>query len=419
MENQLIFRDQSGCFVFDVKMNSWSRFASPDIIKTSGIVEFRLASDLPDFAAMNKSALHEYLLSVDHILQGQAAILSIGRLEFTDSIKVFLLLIPHTGRHKVSTQLIFLPSGHGKVEDGTISKRYKSLMKKHCELPGVRLFGRIKLLFYKDTGMVLTLAPPHKQSRSLAKRLNIWHMLTNADYISTEKVVRPLGQIVGLSSATGLRVQSVEDKLAIRINYRGGKAHAPLRPYILPGDTNAQISAEYKAPCAPLSDFHLSQRSEFFRTQYSTSQIATAIKSVRQEARAAPYFLSEQSIERMMGALSSNFYEDIGWKADPSPPQCADAQLCNVSVDIDQVRSFHGRRCSFVPNNCNFWYVGYHAVYWIHTIRCGGWCERDLISDANILRSNYGRGFLSKQARTYYPIVWPTNSIRAKRFSEP
>jgi hypothetical protein len=311
--------------------------APPDEIT----IRFNGSADYPSFGTMSSVQLQQHFHTTTDLLDTAPAYLVIGRIMFpgtngTATFYVTLVANDVAAGCAPGLTVAFLQSTKGHTQADF--NRYYALNKKKKSSCNILLCGDIKLNTFADERYYLKFLandPPN------GDQYNTWVCMVAGQRPDLERKKRTVGQILELPLTTSAALkQKTQNDFPVRMTYKGGKKHAPQRAYNGADDCAALLSAEFEARPQPLSDYHLHEKrvqEQYFQQLILPSKITAAIARVRDVASASPHCLSETVVEDIVGALSSNFYEDICWRMPASPPRHRRASLSYCSVDIDQV----------------------------------------------------------------------------------
>jgi hypothetical protein len=361
LTNQIVLRTSGPpdrWYIYCIKANRWLIEDTGQNVEEAGSLILQTSDDLLRYSQFLEPDEAENLTAMDELLSSSVAVTLIGKVRIK-TVSMLVLLIPaatssvttttNTATTMTGVRLLFMHASHGKQHPNhtRISRRYRTLTRWGFENPGAQLFDDIRFFFVRFHKVVTCLSGGIHHMRRGLFRTKVWSTLTNGGAMLSDSEVRPVavppGQVVHLhtQAATRLKRMVDEKQFSMRVNYRGGKSHAPQRLFQLSTtDDAARRAAECELDAEPFSDFHLSrQQGAFFNATYSAATIVEAVAAIRREAAAHPHIMDTTEIDEVVNALSSSLYESIGWKLDETPPVVSEAKLSSMSVDIDQVTS--------------------------------------------------------------------------------
>jgi hypothetical protein len=293
------------------------------------------SSDVPILSTTSLPELRQYYITVRECMSAADAFLVVGKIA-TNERSFFITLVPENATGGPGVKVMFLQCWKGLTRADTTV--YSNIQRKRFNVRGTDVVGGWKLHTMEDTDFMLSVRTIQNRSKS---RALIWDGLATGESQATELRKRPVGQLVELPAAASVALKSKVkgDKAVISLGSKGGKRHAPRRPFQIPTDLAALLAADFKESSPVLSDYHLHQeRAKYFQHLLQPADIVRALQRVRETARSAPYFIMDESaLDDIVGAIASSFYEDIGWRMHAFPPAHLPARLCYLSADIDQV----------------------------------------------------------------------------------
>jgi hypothetical protein len=338
VRDSLVFHHADGLKLskFFVKLRRWEELplgfecAPPE----ESTMRVTASTELPIMSTASLTVLRQYYIAVRECMSASDAFLVVGKV-VTPERSFFLTLVPDKVSAGHGVQVLFLQSWKGITRADTTV--YTNIQRKQFNVCGKNLAGGLKLHTLDDADFMLSVRTIHNRSKT---RTLIWDGLVTGESQVMEQVKRPVGQLVELPSTTSAAMKiKVKDKVTLSMGSKGGKRHAQHRPFRVPNDLAALLAADFKESAAVLSDYHLhQQRANYFQRLLQPADIARALQYVRGVARGPPYFIMDEStLDDIVGAIASSFYEDIGWRMHAFPSEHLSSALSYLSADIDQV----------------------------------------------------------------------------------